>query len=177
MSKEAYWVEKWVLCCLENTGRWDLAMIWAWTPRPSWRLARHVRHVHFWKKVREIRKVERKRSERKDRRSLLSKCFWSIVHYTSVVEIGDRCQQGLKEKRNRWLKKRKGKSALPGNRTRVARMGILHDTTTPAVQTGNAPWKFLYVQCVCNVCTYLPPGLNWIWHTFWSQVCSEGSLR
>ena len=27
------------------------------------------------------------------------------------------------------------KSALPGNRTRVARMGILHDTTTPAVLT------------------------------------------
>ena len=25
------------------------------------------------------------------------------------------------------------KCALPGNRTRVARMGILHDTTTPAV--------------------------------------------
>ena len=26
------------------------------------------------------------------------------------------------------------KSAPPGNRTRVARMGILHDTTTPAAQ-------------------------------------------
>ena len=30
---------------------------------------------------------------------------------------------------------RKKKSALPGNRTQVARMGILHDTTTLAVLT------------------------------------------
>ena len=28
--------------------------------------------------------------------------------------------------------------ALPGNRTRVTRMGILYDTTTPAAQTGDA---------------------------------------
>ena len=31
-----------------------------------------------------------------------------------------------------WLKKGKDNVASPGNRTRVARMGILHDTTTPA---------------------------------------------
>ena len=31
-----------------------------------------------------------------------------------------------------WLKKGEKESASPGNRTRVARMGILHDTTTPA---------------------------------------------
>lgn len=32
----------------------------------------------------------------------------------------------------------KNKLALPGNRTRVARMGILHDTTTPAVLLANS---------------------------------------
>ena len=32
-------------------------------------------------------------------------------------------------------RKEKINSAPPGNRTRVARMGILHDTTTPAVLT------------------------------------------
>ena len=37
------------------------------------------------------------------------------------------------EREERQKRRRGEKSALPGNRTRVARMGILHDTTTPAV--------------------------------------------
>ena len=34
--------------------------------------------------------------------------------------------------------------APPGNRTRVARMGILHDTTTPAVLTWVSVYNGLY---------------------------------
>ena len=57
---------------------------------------------------------------------------------------------------------KKKKCALPGNRTRVARMGILHDTTTLAVQHAKthdfteskalpiSVWKFQNIKTVIN---------------------------
>ena len=41
----------------------------------------------------------------------------------------------FEKKKNLW---KENIVALPGNRTRVARMGILHDTTTPAVLVSTA---------------------------------------
>ena len=60
------------------------------------------------------------------------------------------------------MQKKKKKCALPGNRTRVARMGILHDTTTLAVQHAQthhfteskalpiSVWKFQNIKTVIN---------------------------
>ena len=74
-----------------------------------------------------------------------------ILSQDLVVRISDWCQNALVIVRSRSFihvththtythtsqKKKNGakrkKIALPGNRTRVARMGILHDATTPAV--------------------------------------------
>ena len=47
------------------------------------------------------------------------------------------------------------KFAPPGNRTRVARMGILHDTTTPAaLQYGSA--NLTYLKLCMNRIRYNP---------------------
>ena len=59
------------------------------------------------------------------------------------------CTQGLFKCQNTC--------ALPGNRTRVARMGILHDTTTPAVLTAiwsvNLPGRCIERQHTLPSCT------------------------
>ncbi len=58
----------------------------------------------------------------------------------------------VENKENQRQKKNWGrqKRALPGNRTRVARMGILHDTTTLAV-----PLSHTRVHIRIMYCTFL----------------------
>ena len=71
---------------------------------------------------------------------MLSVCLVSSI--ISSVNVGI-----LLEKKKLLLnhkKKEKKYSALPGNRTRVARMGILHDTTTPAVPSTQTSVLVLY---------------------------------
>ena len=55
------------------------------------------------------------------------KCYIHTDRHT------DRASDEAGPKKNPGIMKQKG-HAPPGNRTRVARMGILHDTTTPAAQ-------------------------------------------
>ena len=54
-------------------------------------------------------------------------------------------------------------SALPGNRTRVARMGILHDTTTPAVRTNRRKVVF--------VCLFEKKSLNYAYFDISRYAC------
>ena len=54
-----------------------------------------------------------------------------------------------KEKRSEKSDKNEQKFAPPGNRTRVARMGILHDTTTPAAPQYVAV-NFIYLNMAMN---------------------------
>ena len=53
--------------------------------------------------------------------------------YIHTERPTDRASDEAGPKKNPGIMKQKG-HAPPGNRTRVARMGILHDTTTPAAQ-------------------------------------------
>jgi hypothetical protein len=70
---------------------------------------------------------------------------YPLGHAGTAVKLGwwqehtdtDQCREKLDGKK---------KCASPGNRTRVARMGILHDTTTPATQLVLG----LETPCACN---------------------------
>ncbi len=53
--------------------------------------------------------------------------------------------------------------APPGNRTRVARMGILHDTTTPAAPCAHSPgpWVLIYTFYIQYYCRVFVEGIIW----------------
>ena len=68
--------------------------------------------------------------------SLFEKNNFLQVHVLSLEKIKNAAYQipmRQRAKKKTKLNKKKKNRALPGNRTRVARMGILHDTTTLAV--------------------------------------------
>ena len=94
-------------------------------------------------------------------------CISFLSHHKINVALHKSCKFRFGLPLSRGRKKKKRKCALPGNRTRVARMGILHDTTTLAVLTSfivtnvhTYPFPSQKLCEICNHVTFQTTGIH-----------------